>query len=106
MSHQIDEQDVSKQLKHTVEPVITVEPIYEAEKTLYGVNLDDISVNAKTSQDEPQYDYSSEEFADIPELVQKVVGFEDDATLPVLTFRSILLSAIFCIIGSFVSQLS
>lgn len=58
------------------------------------------------SDDEPQYDFDSEEFAHIPELVRTVVGFEDDPTLPVITFRSVLLSSIFCIIGSFVSQLS
>lgn len=58
------------------------------------------------SLDESQYDFDSAEFKDIPELVRTVVGFEDDPSLPVLTFRSILLSAIFCAIGSIVSQLS
>lgn len=58
------------------------------------------------SPDEPQYDFTSEEFARIPELVREVVGFEDDPTLPVITFRSVLLSVIFCIIGSVVSQIS
>lgn len=60
----------------------------------------------ESSFEEPQYDFDSEEFANIPQLVRTVVGFEDDPTLPVITFRSVLLSAIFCIIGSFVSQLS
>ncbi|KAI0156292.1 OPT oligopeptide transporter [Pestalotiopsis sp. NC0098] len=60
----------------------------------------------ESSFGEPQYDFDSEEFANIPQLVRTVVGFEDDPTLPVITFRSVLLSAIFCIIGSFVSQLS
>ncbi|KAJ5976808.1 hypothetical protein N7501_000150 [Penicillium viridicatum] len=58
------------------------------------------------SFDESQYDFDSAEFKDIPELVRTVVGFEDDPSLPVLTFRSILLSAVFCAIGSIVSQLS
>ncbi|KAL2698715.1 hypothetical protein AAEP93_010103 [Penicillium crustosum] len=58
------------------------------------------------SFDESQYDFDSAEFKDIPELVRTVVGFEDDPSLPVLTFRSILLSAVFCTIGSIVSQLS
>ncbi|KAI1849109.1 hypothetical protein JX266_005070 [Neoarthrinium moseri] len=58
------------------------------------------------SLDEPQYDFTSEEFANIPELVRTVVGFEDDPTLPVITFRSVLLSSLFCILGSCVSQIS
>ncbi|KAL4800206.1 OPT oligopeptide transporter protein-domain-containing protein [Aspergillus venezuelensis] len=58
------------------------------------------------SSDESQYDFDSAEFKKIPELVRTVVGFEDDPSLPVLTFRSILLSSIFCIVGSVVSQLS
>lgn len=66
------------------------------------------SVNKKEidSSDESQYDFDSAEFKNIPELVRTVVSFEDDPSLPVLTFRSILLSAIFCTIGSIVSQLS
>ncbi|KAL4933111.1 OPT family oligopeptide transporter [Aspergillus undulatus] len=58
------------------------------------------------SSDESQYDFDSAEFKNIPELVRTAVGFEDDPSMPVLTFRSILLSAIFCALGSVVSQLS
>lgn len=58
------------------------------------------------SVDEQQYDFESEEFAGIPDLVRNVVSFEDDPTLPTITFRSVLLAAVFCIIGSIVSQLS
>lgn len=47
-----------------------------------------------------------DDLAEIPELVRNIVSFEDDPTLPVITFRSILLSVLFCVIGSFVSQLS
>lgn len=56
--------------------------------------------------DEAQYDPESPEFKNIPELVRNVVSFEDDPSLPVITFRSIILSAIFCAIGSVISQLS
>lgn len=59
-----------------------------------------------SSVDEPQYDFDSEEFSSIPELVRNVVSFEDDSTLPVITFRSVLLSIVFCIIGSVISQMS
>lgn len=59
-----------------------------------------------SSVDEPQYDFDSEEFSSIPELVRNVVSFEDDSTLPVITFRSVLLSIVFCIIGSVISQIS
>lgn len=58
------------------------------------------------SVDEPQYDFDSEEFSSIPDLVRNVVSFEDDPTLPTITFRSVLLAAVFCVIGSVVSQLS
>lgn len=55
---------------------------------------------------EEAIDHTSEEYAGIPELVRNIVTFEDDPTLPVITFRSILLSVVFCVLGSFVSQLS
>ncbi|KAG6365063.1 hypothetical protein INS49_006669 [Diaporthe citri] len=58
------------------------------------------------SLDEPQYDFDSEEFSSISDLVRNVVSFEDDPTLPTITFRSVLLASVFCIIGSVVSQLS
>lgn len=61
---------------------------------------------AVSSVDEESIDLTSDEFADIPELVRNIVSFEDDATLPVITFRSVLLSIVFCVLGSFVSQLS
>ncbi|KAJ4389340.1 hypothetical protein N0V93_006807 [Gnomoniopsis smithogilvyi] len=61
---------------------------------------------AVSSGDEDSIDLTSEEFADIPELVRNIVSFEDDATLPVITFRSVLLSIVFCVLGSFVSQLA
>lgn len=61
---------------------------------------------AVSSGDEDSLDLTSDEFTDIPELVRNIVSFGDDATLPVITFRSVLLSIIFCVLGSFVSQLS
>lgn len=61
---------------------------------------------AVSSDDEDSLDLTSDEFADIPELVRNIVSFEDDATLPVITFRSVLLSIVFCVLGSFVSQLA
>ncbi|OCF42319.1 hypothetical protein I317_03823 [Kwoniella heveanensis CBS 569] len=53
-----------------------------------------------------KYDWDSEEFRDIPELVRETVSFEDDPTAPVITFRAIVLAGIFCTIGSIVSQLT
>ncbi|KAL2836880.1 OPT oligopeptide transporter protein-domain-containing protein [Aspergillus pseudoustus] len=58
------------------------------------------------SSEEPDYDFTSDEFKNIPELARTVVSFEDDPSTPVLTFRAILLASIFCILGSVVSQLS
>lgn len=65
-----------------------------------------IKERAVPSGDEDSVDFTSDEFADIPELVRNVVSFEDDPTLPVITFRSVLLSVLFCVLGSFVSQLA
>ncbi|KAJ7735539.1 OPT oligopeptide transporter [Mycena maculata] len=52
-----------------------------------------------------QYDWDSEEFRDIPELVRSIVSFEDDPSLTVATFRSVSLAIFFIVLGSFVSQL-
>ncbi|KAJ6572780.1 OPT oligopeptide transporter [Mycena vulgaris] len=54
---------------------------------------------------EAQYDWDSEEFRDIPELVRSIVSFEDDPSLPVTTFRSVTLSVLFIVLGSIVSQI-
>ncbi|EFX03567.1 putative plant-like oligopeptide transporter [Grosmannia clavigera kw1407] len=56
--------------------------------------------------DKHEPDFSADEFAHIPELVREVVRFDDDPDLLVITFRSVILSLVFCVIGSFVSQLS
>lgn len=53
-----------------------------------------------------EYDWDSEEFRNIPEIVREVVGFEDDPSELVITFRSMFLSAIFCTLGSIISQLT
>ncbi|KAH8647649.1 OPT oligopeptide transporter [Xylariales sp. PMI_506] len=68
----------------------------------------DDSTNSKEPSigDDPQYDFTSEEFKNIPDLVRHVVSFEDDPSLPVITFRSVILAALFCIIGSIVSQIA
>ncbi|KAF7556473.1 hypothetical protein G7Z17_g1394 [Cylindrodendrum hubeiense] len=58
------------------------------------------------SSSREEFDFASEEFANIPDLVRNVVSFEDDPSLPVITFRSVLLSSFFCIIGSAASQIS
>jgi hypothetical protein len=89
--------------------IVPIDPNYD---NLRGKEAYATSINAAESTDldsvtdEPQYDFTSEEFANIPELVREVVGFEDDPTLPVLTFRSFLLAAFFCIVGSVISQIS
>ena len=82
------------------------EPPTESVQPLEIKNLASIDKEEVDSFDESQYDFDSAEFKNIPELVRTVVGFEDDSEIPVLTFRSILLSALFCAIGSVVSQLS
>lgn len=61
---------------------------------------------SESDKQEAQYDFDSEEFRNIPDLVRAVVSFEDDPSSSVITFRSILLAVIFCIIGSIVSQIS
>ncbi|KAL0768740.1 hypothetical protein CaCOL14_008048 [Colletotrichum acutatum] len=95
--------------KESTDPKVVVDSVFETSEKLFLGGIDDGSDGPKrgsTEDSEPEYDFKSEEFVNIPELVRNVVGFEDDPTLPVLTFRAILLSAIFCTTGSIVSQLS
>ncbi|CAK7217747.1 hypothetical protein SCUCBS95973_003249 [Sporothrix curviconia] len=61
---------------------------------------------AATQIDDPSYDFTSDEFKNIPDIVRDVVSFEDDPTIAVVTFRSVVLTALFCVVGSAVSQLS
>lgn len=96
------------------EPTIVVQPELELTDPTMGESKERIETvrpwsttsSNPDSLEEPQYDFESEEFARIPDLVRAVVSFKDDPTLHVITFRSVVLSCIFCIIGSFVSQLS
>ncbi|TDZ40960.1 Oligopeptide transporter 5 [Colletotrichum trifolii] len=110
MSQLRDEKATLGGVKDSAAPNVTVDPLFETTEKVFIGGLDDDkpSGEKRTSSDdsEPEYDFKSKEFANIPELVRTVVGFEDDPSLPVLTFRSLLLSALFCTIGSIVSQLS
>ncbi|TDZ18212.1 Oligopeptide transporter 2 [Colletotrichum orbiculare MAFF 240422] len=110
MSQLRDEKATLDGVKDSAAPNVTVDPLFETTEKVFIGGLDDDkpSGEKRTSSDdsEPEYDFKSKEFANIPELVRTVVGFEDDPSLPVLTFRSLLLSALFCTIGSIVSQLS
>ncbi|CAG8387696.1 unnamed protein product [Penicillium salamii] len=83
-----------------------VEPATEKLQSTEAKELGSIESKEVDSSSESNYDFESAEFKNIPELVRTVVGFEDDPSLPVITFRSIVLSAIFCAIGSVISQLS
>ncbi|KAF4922513.1 Oligopeptide transporter 2 [Colletotrichum viniferum] len=101
--------DEKATLNDSKAPSVVVDPVLDTTEKLFLGGLDDSPDGTKrgsTDDSEPEYDFKSEEFANIPELVRTVVGFEDDPSLPVITFRSILLSTVFCTIGSTVSQLS
>lgn len=65
-----------------------------------------VEETSASSANEVPFDTVPDDFAEIPELVRNIVSFEDDSTLSVITFRSVFLSVLFCILGSFVSQLS
>ncbi|OLN98074.1 Oligopeptide transporter 2-like protein 2 [Colletotrichum chlorophyti] len=110
MSHLRDEKVSLSDSKESTAPKVAVDPVFETSEKLFlgGVDSDgpDRTKKDSSEESEPEYDFKSEEFAKIPELVRTVVGFEDDPSLPVITFRSILLSAVFCTVGSIVSQLS
>ncbi|KAF4420948.1 Oligopeptide transporter 5 [Colletotrichum fructicola Nara gc5] len=101
--------DEKATLNDSKAPTVAVDPVLDTTEKLFLGGLDDSPDRTKrgsTDDSETEYDFKSEEFANIPELVRTVVGFEDDPSLPVITFRSILLSTVFCTIGSTVSQLS
>ncbi|KAJ0414203.1 OPT oligopeptide transporter protein-domain-containing protein [Aspergillus carlsbadensis] len=80
--------------------------VKEAATTVDTTPLPHLDSKESLSSIEPVYDSTADEFKSIPELVRTVVGFEDDPSTPVLTFRALLLSCIFCVLGSVVSQLS
>lgn len=88
----------------TAPPDDSLSSVPEIDKKTPSIGIE--SDDDKETSDEPQYDFTSEEFVNIPDIVRNVVSFEDDPSLPVLTFRSVSLSVLFCIIGSIVSQLS
>ncbi|KAF5519979.1 Oligopeptide transporter 2 [Colletotrichum aenigma] len=101
--------DEKATLNDSKAPSVAVDPVLDTTEKLFLGGLDDSPDGTKrgsTDDSEPEYDFKSEEFANIPELVRTVVGFEDDPSLSVITFRSVLLSTVFCTIGSTVSQLS
>ncbi|KAJ7112751.1 OPT oligopeptide transporter [Mycena crocata] len=47
---------------------------------------------------------ATDEYATIPQLVRDVAGFEDDPTLPTLTFRVFVLSTMFVCLGAFTGE--
>ncbi|WWD00409.1 hypothetical protein V866_007322 [Kwoniella sp. B9012] len=77
---------------------------YDHEAEFGQAKLNDFAI--RDDENENLYDWESDEFKNIPEIVRNTVSFEDDPTLPVITFRAIVLSALFCTIGSIVSQIS
>lgn len=104
----------AQQPRVSIEPVGATEDVSEKDRITtvkeVGATHSSSILNSESegkSEDEVEgMDLDSEEYAGIPELVRNIVSFEDDPTLPVITFRSVLLSVVFCVIGSFVSQLS
>lgn len=100
---------ISSDPQQVQQPRVSVEPVNNDEKKDGGSTIKEvggITTSTSTSSEDEEIDPDSEEFAGIPELVRNIVSFEDDPTLPVITFRSIFLSVVFCVVGSFVSQLS
>jgi hypothetical protein len=78
----------------------------DIDATAYDIeNEKDTSVKPAQSLD-GDYDWDSEEFRDIPDIVRETVSFEDDPTMRYFSFRVFFLSTIFCVIGSTVSQIA
>lgn len=89
------------------QPHVSIESVnHEKGDTISAVKEVDATFSTSLDEEGQEAKPDSDEVAGIPELVRNIVSFEDDPTLPVITFRSILLSVLFCVIGSFVSQLS
>ncbi|KAJ6575778.1 OPT oligopeptide transporter [Mycena vulgaris] len=59
-----------------------------------------------SSESPPPPEWEGPDCENIPQLVRDIVGFEDDPTMPTLTFRVVVLSAIFVCIGAFTGQLT
>ncbi|KAJ0306756.1 hypothetical protein COL5a_006111 [Colletotrichum fioriniae] len=87
MSQLRDEKDNTtlNNSKESTNPKVVVDSVFDTSEKLFLGGIDDGSDGAKrgsTEDSEPEYDFKSEEFVNIPELVRNVVGFEDDPTLP------------------------
>ncbi|KAJ7153240.1 OPT oligopeptide transporter [Mycena filopes] len=59
-----------------------------------------------TSEKSSDVECNAPEYRNIPQLVRDVVGFEDDPTMPTVTFRVVVLSTIFVSLGAFTGQLA
>ncbi|KAK4701756.1 hypothetical protein P7C70_g4468, partial [Phenoliferia sp. Uapishka_3] len=79
-------------------------PAFDSDSECKDESKEDVKEEAKAETSD--IDWDSDDYSRFPELVREVVNFEDDPTLPTITFRVVLLSIIFVVVGSFVSQLS
>ena len=109
----------SKQEPATSDPITPI-PLFEGDAVLVDPKPKDskhaaIEVGdekavpgSSTSGDESASSFGDDDPAirDIPINVRRIVSFEDDPTLPTLTFRYFILCIIFIIPGAFLSQMS
>ena len=60
----------------------------------------------KGGLNEGVYDWTAPEFRDIPDIVRSTVSFEDDPTMRCWSFRVVVLSTLFTLVGSTCSVIS
>jgi hypothetical protein len=62
--------------KQAISPMISVGSVPEPEaKISVGLDSEPLNGSTQNSQNEPKYDFTSEEFTDIPVINRHVIGF-------------------------------
>lgn len=80
----------------------TIEPIEDTDKRNDGDLMDDLENNSEETEDE----VLEPDIAELPKEVRDTVPMEDDPTIPVFTFRYVILSIIFVCPGAFISTMN
>ncbi|KAJ7075604.1 OPT oligopeptide transporter [Mycena belliarum] len=72
--------------------------VSDIEKGSRGIALDDDILDVKGNDDDPAY-------AALPRIVRELCNFEDDTSIPVLTWRFYIISAVFTALGAWLTQM-
>jgi hypothetical protein len=117
----LPQRDQDQQAEFNTDPITPI-PLFEGgagvlpatdskdglEKSTVEIGDEKVVPGSTASGDESSstWDDDDPKVRDIPPNVRRIVSFEDDPTLPTLTFRYFFLTLLFVIPGAFLSQMS